>query len=167
MLASSILGLTLLTLQSLPPGAFIDTQGELKTLWKIGKGKPMIVIVTKGYWCPTCLAQLAIIDKESIDKLKASVAVVNNDHPDVNAEVKTQLKLPYPLLTDPEAKWLMKRELWDKEGESPIPGILFFDKCGDLVYERKGRTPGDPDFELLFEVMKKIHETKRACTNFT
>lgn len=167
MLASSILGLTLLTLQSLPPGAFIDTQGELKTLWKIGKGKPMIVIVTKGYWCPTCLAQLAIIDKESIDKLKASVAVVNNDHPDVNAEVKTQLKLPYPLLTDPEAKWLMKRELWDKEGENPIPGILFFDKCGDLVYERKGRTPGDPDFELLFEVMKKIHETKRACTNFT
>ena len=80
--------------------------------------------------------------------------------------MKKQLELQIPLLSDPEGQWLKKMKLWDEAQNPPIPAILFFDHCGDLVYERKGRRPGAPDDNLILEVLKRIQETKRDCPNF-
>ena len=151
----------------LPPGAFFDSQGKPKTLWSMSKGQPLVVIVTKGYWCPSCMAQLALLDTKQIHRQRATVVGLNQDHPGLNYEVEEQLELNFPILSDPEGKWLQQRGLWDEEKEHPIPAILFFDHCGDLVYERKGRTPGELDDDLILEVIKKIQQTKRDCPNFT
>lgn len=165
----SILAFSLVGLLStaIPPGAFFDTSGTPKTLWSVSKGRPLVVVVTKGYWCPACMAQLAILESTKIRKLGAVVVGLNQDHPQLNQEVKEQLEIDFSILSDPEGKWLRQRKLWDEEREHPIPALLFFDHCGDLVYERKGRTPGEPDDELIFEVIKRIQKTKRDCPNFT
>ena len=163
----TLMSLTGILAAQAPVGGFLDSAAKPTTLWRASNAQPLVVIVTKGFWCPACMAQLALLDIKAIQKKGAKVVGLNSDNPKINSEVKRQLELTIPILSDPDGQWLKKMELWDDLEDHPLPAILFYDRCGDLVYERKGRRPGAPDDRLIFEVLKKIQETKRDCPNFT
>ncbi len=86
----------------LPGLQLAGTSGELRLIDKMG-GRPTIVVVFLGSWCPYCRNELGRFRAALEHQHSAGITILGTsaDPPEVLAELKRKLDLPFELLTDP------------------------------------------------------------------
>jgi peroxiredoxin len=91
--------------KALPPATLLDEQGRPVELTEL-RGRPMLLVVYRGGWCPSCRAQLTALLPEVDRFLSAGVRVVgiSPDPPEVSLRWSRELGLPFPLLSDPSER---------------------------------------------------------------
>jgi peroxiredoxin len=89
----------------LPNESLLDAAGRPVQLASL-RGKPAILVVYRGGWCPSCRATLSAFAPSAARFLDAGVLLVgiSPDPPAVAARFRAELKLPFPLLSDEEMR---------------------------------------------------------------
>ena len=86
----------------LPGLQLTATSGEVRLIDQMG-GRPAIVVVFLGSWCPYCRNELsrfrAALEQQHSDGI--TILGTSADPPEILAELKRRLDLPFELLTDP------------------------------------------------------------------
>jgi len=87
----------------LPKETVLDQAGRTVVLAS-ERGKPTLIIVYRGGWCPSCRARLTAFAPTVARFLDAGVEVIgiSPDPPEVAARFRAELELPFPLLSDEE-----------------------------------------------------------------
>jgi peroxiredoxin len=68
-------------------------------------GRPTLVVVFRGSFCPYCRKQLSRFAAEAtrFSPTDVRILAVSTDSPEAHARLKRALALPFPLLSDPDA----------------------------------------------------------------
>ena len=141
--------------------------GADTTLKSAAGGRPTVVIVSKGHWCPICRDQLSSTGRRSaaLESLGAYALGLSADSPKVNSEVSEALGLPFPILSDQGGEVLDALGLYSKRRKHAIPGLVFLDKCGDVAGVYKGRRPGSSQDLFIEERLRALLAQTRNCRN--
>ena len=129
-----------------------------------GTGR-LVVVTTKGHWCPVCLQELARLAtaRDRLSALKARVVGVNADTFRANAEAARAAGIPWPMLSDPRHRLLAALGLWQGDAGMPMPAIVVFDECGKERGRLVGRRPGQSDEKPVLELLGKIAAAPPRC----
>jgi peroxiredoxin len=85
----------------LPPATLKDEQGRRVELSGF-VGKPLLLVLYRGAWCPSCRAQLTALLPE-VERFRAAgveIVGISPDTPDISAHWSHELGLTFPLLSD-------------------------------------------------------------------
>ncbi len=91
-----------------PDLALPDHTGRPRTLNEIANGDPLVLVFSRGWWCPKeqrHLRQLVALQDE-FEVAYAKLAVVSIDPPEVQAACRAGLGARFPFLSDVERRYL-------------------------------------------------------------
>jgi peroxiredoxin len=113
--------------------------------------RPTLVAVFRGSWCPYCRTQLSRLSVQARRFSSADVRVlaVSTDSPEAHARLKRSLALPFPLLSDPDAKIAAQC--------ASTHCLLLFDSSGALrwgSFSENWRTP--PRYEDVLQAAYRL-----------
>jgi len=100
--------------QALQPGARFpdvdlpDHTGRARTLSEIAAGDPLVVVFSRGWWCPKeqrYLRELTRLQDE-FEVAYARMVVVSVDAPEVQSAFRAGLGARFVFLSDAERRWL-------------------------------------------------------------
>lgn len=85
-----------------PPIRLADTSGALVTMERRFARKPLVLVISRGPWCPVALAELQALNElvPCLDAVGAGAAAVTPQSPDDNRRTAETLGLNYVLLSD-------------------------------------------------------------------
>ena len=142
-----------------------DVNGKTVRLSELIKKQPVVLVFSRGGWCPLCSKQLAALsaDFEQFKQKGATLVAISNETPEQGVNLLTKLRLPYYLLTDSQSKVISlygvhvkKRELADMPAllghrkDYAMPSVFIINKQGNLVWSFIGKTYRDrPDNEKI------------------
>ena len=83
-----------------------DGEGKKRSLSKLLKKGPVVLVFYRGEWCPFCNLQLRALEDvhEDIKKLGAELIAIAPQKEEYAASQKESNKLSYPLLSDTKGK---------------------------------------------------------------
>ena len=114
------------------------------------KGK-VVLINFWATWCPYCVQELAVVQKEIIEKFKGKdfvfLPISREDTYEKIDAFRKDKGHNFPMGMDP------KREIYSKFAKATIPRNYVIDKSGKVVYAEKGYTK-----ELLQEIVNEIEK---------
>src|SRR5215469_7020090 len=107
-----------------------DTDGIAHNLSEFAATGPAVVVYARGAWCPYCLRQLADYAEwyAEFRQAGAEIVAVSPESPRRSRRLRTQLKLPFTVLSDSrfEAAKVLGLLSREKPGE-PTPATLLLD----------------------------------------
>jgi peroxiredoxin len=112
---------------------------------------PVMLIFYRGDWSPYCNGQLASYARkfEEFESRGAQLAGISVDPPANNAGMVGKLRLPFPLLSDPEGELARLCGLWNEEEGVAVPSVVVVDQSGEVRYLYSGTDvadrPGDDE----------------------
>ncbi|MFT4626159.1 MAG: hypothetical protein ACI8PZ_004833 [Myxococcota bacterium] len=117
-------------------------------------GQPVAAVVAKGTWCQVCVAELARLDPAAVARSGGSVI-------GVFAETEGAVRaagqgLPVPVVADPDGAWVRDNGFTRPGLSHPLPGVLFYDRCGEPVARLDGRTPGRSQASVILETLAQL-----------
>ena len=114
----------------MPEIALADTDGIVHNLSEFTAAGPAVLVYARGAWCPFCLRQLADYADRYRDFKQAGIEVfaVSPESPRRSRRLRTQLKLPFAVLSDSRFEVAKSFGLMghEKAGE-PTPATLVLD----------------------------------------
>lgn len=130
----------------------------LKDLQRIAAGRPLAVVVIKGYWCPACTDELQALSKrmKQVRAVGGAVVGLSTDDAGTNAAFKKRLGLDFPLLGDPSGRLMERWGMWMPSMGHPLPGLVFLPPCGDKVVRIPGRRPGLLQTGAVIEMLRTL-----------
>ncbi len=146
------------------PEAITAPNGKKLALSHVAPGYPVAIVVMKGDWCTTCIAQLEslALHQRVIDTIGARVIglVYEGD-----GRARTKLnKLPIGLPVFGATGHLFGiLGLWTAHRAEPTPGIIFLDRCGRVMDTHSGRTPGISQNALVFRNLMEMADQPSKC----
>ncbi len=145
------------------PAAQAKGPATLKDLHRIAAGRPLAVVIIKGFWCSACTDQLQDLSKRLAEVRAAGGAVVglSTDDPGTNSLFKRKLGLGFPVLGDPSGRLMERLGMWMPSMGHPLPGFIFLPPCGDNVVRIPGRRPGRLQTQAA---IKMLHELASQAT---
>ena len=146
------------------PG-FVAPDGSKVALAGYATGRPLAVVVVKGHWCSVCLKQLRSLSRRLSEVRAAGGEVVGLSTEDAgtNAMLMKKHGLRLPILGEPSAALLERLGFWSPKMGHPIPGLVFLDRCGDVVRRRLGRRPGVSQDQLVIETLRELARAPARC----
>jgi peroxiredoxin len=89
-----------------PPIRLADACGVLVSLERRFAHQPVVLIVSRGPWCPVALAELQALNDlvPSLDAVGARAAAITPQSPDDNRKTAEALQLNYLVLSDPRGR---------------------------------------------------------------
>ena len=121
---------------SIPELALPDSDGVMHSLGEFTAAGPAVLVYARGAWCPFCLRQLADYGERYRDFRQAGIEVfaVSPESPRRSRRMRTQLKLPFAVLSDTRREVARNFGLMDHEkpGE-PTPATLVLDSSRGVV----------------------------------
>ncbi|HEY4221638.1 MAG TPA: redoxin domain-containing protein [Myxococcota bacterium] len=120
---------------TLPDATLPDENGAPFSLSSL-RGHTTLVVFYRGSWCPFCRSELLALSRERDAFASASVNVVavSVDDPATSKQMKDELHLTMPLLSDPSASLITRLGLLHKGGHGSVdvarPADLVLDKDG-------------------------------------
>jgi peroxiredoxin len=118
---------------------------------------PVMLVFYRGDWSPYCNGQLATYARqiEEFEKRGFQVAGISVDPPSNNAGMVGKLRLPFPLLSDPEGDLARLFGLWDDEERLPAPSVVIADQSAEVRYLYRGNDFADrPTDEEVFAALE-------------
>ena len=134
----------------------------LQDLQRLAAGRPLAVVVIKGFWCSACTDQLRDLSKHLDEVRRAGGAVVglSADDAATNARFTRENGVDFPVLGDPTGRLMERFGMWMPTMGHPLPGLLFLPPCGDKVVRIPGRRPGLLQTGAAIEMLRRLrHET--------
>ncbi len=104
-------------------------------------GRSTLLIFYRGDWCPWCNGQLASLARleGGMEALGAEVVGVSVDPPERNRQMRTKLRLPFRLLSDPGGTGAIDRYgAWSAEEGLARPSVVVVDRDGIVRYAQRG-----------------------------
>jgi len=146
--------------------AVVRPDGRSQVLPRLGQGRSMAVIITKGSWCDVCTGQLKKLSTRlpEIERLGARVVALSNQPADHNAAFLSEAGLAIEVL-GAEDRLFKGIGFWMRGHETPAPGVIFLDRCGEVVGVLQGRQPGVDQDKVVLETLEKIASAPSSCGN--
>jgi len=142
-----------------------EQSATLDDLRRMAEGRPLAVVVIKGYWCQACVQQLQALSKR-LDEVRAvggAVVALSNEDQGTNAAFKRKLGFDFPVLGDPGGRLLERLGMWMPEMGHPLPGFVFLEPCRPHVIRRPGRIPGRLLTDAVIRTLQQL-ATRSECT---
>lgn len=139
----------------LPDASLRNLDGSATQLHAITEGKPTVIVVYRGGWCPYCNKQLkGLAEAEAeLQEMGYQVVALSPDNPEHLAETMGKIEMPYTLLSDSKMEFtdaigvgfkvdeetIQRYKKWGidlvkSSGETherlPVPTVLVVDKKG-------------------------------------
>ncbi|WP_354700318.1 hypothetical protein DSM112329_00587 [Paraconexibacter sp. AEG42_29] len=100
-----------------------DHSGRERTLAEIAGGDPLVLLFSRGWWCPKeqrHLRELTALQDE-FEVAYSRVVVVSVDPPEVQAALRAGLGARYLFLSDHERRWLSRLGLLEEDDTVHAP----------------------------------------------
>lgn len=145
------------------------------------RGKNVVLLFYRGAWCPVCDLQLRGLreDYAKFQRLNAEIVAVSNDPPQASRLAEQALRLPFPLLSDPEG--VAARRFGATQGRNRLdeldrwshglvglrgyaqPSAFVIDGAGKVRYASIGADPLDrPSNAELLGVLEGLRRRKES-----
>ncbi len=103
-----------MTTPSLEPGSKLpdldlpDHTGRRRALSEIANGDPMVLLTSRGWWCPKEQHHLREVVKlqDEVEVAYSKIVVVSTDPPEVQAAFRAGLGARFTFLSDHERRWI-------------------------------------------------------------
>lgn len=121
-----------------PPAELLGEAGEPVAIPR--PGALTAIVFFRGDWCPWCNGQLAQLARdERLTGAGLELAAVSVDPPARNRATRIRLRLPFPLLSDPEGSAaIVPYGAWDAEGRISRPAAVVVDPGGVVRFTQLG-----------------------------
>lgn len=114
------------------------------------KGK-VVLVNFWAVWCPYCVQELAVVQKEIIDRFKGKdfifLPISREDTYEKIDAFRKEKGHKFPMGMDPD------RSIYNMFAKTSIPRNYLIDKSGNIVYMDKGYSP-----EMFKELIKNIEK---------
>ncbi len=127
-----------------------DQSGEPWALRDALRDGAVALVFYRGDWCAYCNGQLVALAEHHDALLEAGTRVVGVvvDPPERNAAMIAKLRLPFPILSDPDGSVAIRPlDVWDEEGGHARPGIVLVAPDGTTAWHQVGRDLADRAME--------------------
>jgi peroxiredoxin len=153
--------------QTVPDGTLVDLDGKEVTLSSLYNAGPILLAFYRGGWCPYCNTEIHSLTQAYPEYQKRGVTpvAVSVDKPEQGAKLKATYVIPFPVLSDSDAKLLnsfhVARQVGDEElgklkgfgvdleaysgkthHQMAIPSLFVIDRTGTVRFAHS-----DPDFK--------------------
>jgi len=120
-----------------PEFTLLNQEGQLVSLSDY-KGKKVVLVFYRGDWWPFCLTELQGLQSRLSDirQAEAEIVAICVDSVQKNANVAKNMKLDFPILSDPELKAIDAFGLHHEgaysmnDGDIARPGVYILDRNG-------------------------------------
>jgi peroxiredoxin len=145
-----------------------DHTGRARTLSELSGGDPLVLLTSRGWWCPKEQRHLRELTRlqDEFEVAYTRIAVVSIDPPEVQAAFRAGLGARFTFLSDSERRWIEQlhlRELTDtvQDPNQPAAFTLFPDLRIHRAYNGYWYW-GRPTMEELRRDMREISRELRA-----
>ncbi|HCC23265.1 TPA: hypothetical protein DF272_03735 [Candidatus Falkowbacteria bacterium] len=130
-------------------------------LYEYGQNNPVLLIFFRGAWCGYCKKQLIELAKniDFFNQKNIKIVAISNDSQLKSSLLKTFLKLPFPILSDPDTKLITDLGLTTvyKTHKTSKPAVYLISSEHDVLFSYVGE---EYDDRLSIDMLKqKIHES--------
>jgi peroxiredoxin len=103
---------------------------------ELGNHGRTLIMFYRGDWCPHCRRQLGDLQSHLPEMTKRDIGLVaiSVDEPPAGKALASNLKLTFPIISDPKAVTLKAFGVFDKETEIAWASIFVVDKDGKVVH---------------------------------
>lgn len=154
--------------QRVPDVSALDLDGRHVSLAEFYKQGPILLAFYRGGWCPYCNTEIHALTQAYPEYRKRGVTPValSVDKPEEGAKLKATYVIPFPVLSDSDAKSLdafhLVKKVGDEEAakmksfgvdleafsgkphhEIAIPALFVIDRSGTVLFAHS-----DPDFKV-------------------
>ena len=128
--------------------AYFELPDQLDYPWSLSgqlELGPVMLVFYRGDWDPYCNGQLASYARqiEGFERRGVQVVGISVDPPPNNARMVGKLRLPFPLLSDPEGELARLFGLWDADEGVAVPSIIVVDQSAEVRYLYRGNDFAD------------------------
>lgn len=133
-----------LMLQEVVP--FIElpyNQGKNVNLWQYKQRKNLVLVFYHEFKCPICQRKLKEFTEiyGDVQGLDAEILAISQDSLKDIQDYAKMFKVPFPLLSDPDGKTMVRYTY--KDDGTPLPALFITDRYGALYYQRVAREAND------------------------
>ena len=146
------------------PEALTAPNGKKLALSHVAPGYPVAIVVIKGDWCATCIAQLEslALHQRVLDTIGARVVGLVYEGSGKARLKLNQLSIGLPVFGATEHLFGILG-LWTAHRAEPTPGLIFLDRCGRVIDTHSGRTPGINQNAMIFRSLMDLAEQPSKC----
>ena len=129
-------------------------------------GKPLAVIVIKGFWCPACAPQLQALSKRAAEVKRSGgdVIALSTDDPGTNSMFADKLGLNLEIVGAPDGAVFEALGMWMPRQGHPLPGVVFLDPCSPKADRAlRGRRPGRDQTDVILNTLKDMSKSSARC----
>jgi peroxiredoxin len=144
---------------------FQNTAGDWVSLAHLMDGQPTAVVVIKHTQCPVCAQELIRLNRLGAAFKEQGIRVIalSNESPKNNLAYQKRHQLNLPLFSDPRSEALLGWGLFHQASARVIPGVVFFDRCGEVALVQKGRRPGQSQTRGITDLLKHLRAQPKRC----
>jgi peroxiredoxin len=127
-----------------------DQSGEPWAMRDALREGALALVFYRGDWCAYCNGQLVALAERHAELLEAGTRVVGVvvDPPERNAAMIAKLRLPFPILSDPDGGVAIRPlDVWDDEGGHARPATVLVAPDGTKAWYQVGRDLADRAME--------------------
>jgi len=144
-----------------------DHTGRARTLCELAGGDPVVLLFSRGWWCPKEQRHLREVTalQDEFEVAYARIVVVSIDAAEVQAAFRAGLGARFVFLSDPERRWLQRLDLLEQTDTThrpyrPTAFTLFPDLTIHTAYDGYWYW-GRPTMEDLRQDMRTISRAVR------
>lgn len=127
--------------------------GKAIELADVAPGRTVALIVMKDADCPVCQRQLVALSQrlDEVQRTGATVVGLSDASHCKNRALVEHLGLKFPIVSDRNHSLLERLDLHLPERDHVMPGVIIVDESGQVETVYRGRTPGQPQEEMIIE----------------
>jgi peroxiredoxin len=97
----------------MPPFLLPDDAGRLVSLEDLLRKNPVAITFHRGHWCPYCRINIRALARaqQKIDTGRGQIVAIMPERQEFAAELKSESKVPFPILTDMDNGYAMSLNL--------------------------------------------------------
>jgi len=138
--------------------ALKDDKGNIVAL--DNKEKPTLLFLFTGNSWDYCKSQLVELqkNKELFAGFPGDIYALSADSVEHHKELKAELGLDYPILSDKYLQMIEKADLKDPSGPKSLRGFVILDKKGNIIESRQFDPFGDEAANIISYAAEKLQQ---------
>lgn len=142
----------------------VQPDGSSGSLLDAAATTPLAVVVIKHLGCPVCTAELGRLAAQwnAVRRAQGTVVALSHAPAPQNRAFMQAHSLPFPVLRA-RAPVFKALDFWLPQRGYPHPGVLFFDRCGQLAGRWRGRRPGEVQTPVILEALQRLAARPSHC----